>query len=158
MSNLGFSIDPNDPELEEQERGPIPPGRYKVVITSCTSEVNKKRTGKLLTMELALIDRPFRGRKLYDRLNISHENELAQRIGRSRLASYAKATKFVGLLTNTDVFLGKILGVQVVVSKDKGDERERNGIEKVFAVEREQAEAAAAPARSEQLSEPEPWR
>src|SRR5512134_3621341 len=82
MANLGTTFDatviePNKP-LE-----PLPGGRYIAQVVQSEMRTTKDGTGRLLWLELDVLDGPYAGRKLFDRLNLVNANpttvEIAQR-------------------------------------------------------------------------------
>jgi hypothetical protein len=70
---------------------PLPPGLYAARIAGTVTKRTKAGTGILLVVELAISEGSYKGRKLWDYLNIKNPNETAQKIGRSRLASIGSA-------------------------------------------------------------------
>src|SRR5512134_2666372 len=82
MANLGTTFDatviePNKP-LE-----PLPGGRYIAQVVQSEMRTTKDGTGRLLWLELDVLEGPYAGRKLFDRLNLVNANpttvEIAQR-------------------------------------------------------------------------------
>jgi hypothetical protein len=84
---------------------PIPDGRYDVVASAVAVKPTKDGTGRMLTVTWTVIDGDYKGRKLFDRLNVVNKSEVAQKIGRAQLGNRLKAT---GLEGEND--MGKIVG------------------------------------------------
>jgi len=78
---------------------PIKPGTYVAVITDSEMHPTAKGNGKFLLLTLQIIEGQFKGRKVWDRLNLINPNETAVDIARRNLASICRA---VGVLTPKD--------------------------------------------------------
>ena len=78
---------------------PIPAGDYAaVIIDSCERETNKQ-DGHYLNLTLEVIEGEFKGRRLFDILNLDNPNTKAVEIAQRALASICRA---VGNLTPND--------------------------------------------------------
>lgn len=69
----------------------LPPGDYVVCIIESLINETKNGNGQVLKLVLQVVDGGFKGRKLFDYINIQNSNIDAQRIGQSRLSSICKA-------------------------------------------------------------------
>lgn len=78
---------------------PIPAGEYLCVITASDAKPTKAGTGSYLELEFEVIDGPYKGRKLWDRLNLANPNELAVKIARATLSAICRA---VGVMEPKD--------------------------------------------------------
>ncbi|MFV0442155.1 MAG: DUF669 domain-containing protein [Planctomycetaceae bacterium] len=78
---------------------PIPAGEYLCVITNSEDKPTKAGTGSYLELEFEVLDGPFKGRKLWDRLNLANPNELAVKIARATLSAICRA---VGVMEPKD--------------------------------------------------------
>jgi hypothetical protein len=92
----GFDASQVDPKTDFE---PLPKGDYPVVAINSGFEENSKKTGEFLKFELEVIDGPFRGRRLFDRLNLKNQNEKAVKIAQATLSSICRA---VGVLRPRD--------------------------------------------------------
>lgn len=77
----------------------IPAGDYLVMITASQSRATKDGTGEYLELTLEVQDGAYRGRKLWDRLNLSNKNQKAVEIAQRQLAQICHA---VGVLQLQD--------------------------------------------------------
>ena len=122
----------------------LPAGEYQVAIVGSVVEGTKAGTGKFLALELQVLDGPFRGRKLFDRLNIWNPSAKAVEIAKGTLSAICRA---VGVLTPGDSsqLHDKPLSVKVVVTRDVqyGDKNEIKAYRKVGEVAANQASVAA---------------
>lgn len=78
---------------------PIPSGEYLCVITNSEDKPTKAGTGSYLELEFEVLDGPYKGRKLWDRLNLANPNELAVKIARATLSAICRA---VGVMEPKD--------------------------------------------------------
>lgn len=78
---------------------PIPAGDYPVIITESETKLTKDGSGQYLQLKLEIQDGEFRGRILFDRLNLWNNNAQAKEIAHRQLAQIAHA---VGVLQVAD--------------------------------------------------------
>ena len=78
----------------------IPAGFYNVAVTDGEIVPTKDGSGERLTLELTVLDGDFKGRKIFDGLNIKNKNPQAQEIAWQQLSAICHAT---GVLRLTDV-------------------------------------------------------
>jgi len=69
MANLGNTFDANTVEPNTPFQ-PLPPGRYPVQIVASELRPTKDGMGQMLWLEMDVLEGPFAGRKLFDRLNL----------------------------------------------------------------------------------------
>jgi hypothetical protein len=89
MVNLmGFDaskVEPNEPASA------VPKGEYQVIIVESEKKSTSKGDGSLLNMVLQIVEGQFKGRKLYDRLNLWNKNEQAVTIAQGTLSAICRA-------------------------------------------------------------------
>ena len=115
MAQLDFdarNIDPNSYEA-------LPEGTYLVAITESDQQVNKAENGSYLKLKLEILDGAYRGRVLFDRLNLKHPNALAVQIAQQTLSQICHA---VGVLTPRDSVELHNLPLQINVRVKKRDD------------------------------------
>lgn len=98
---------------------PIPNGTYRVHIAD--SSLKDSANGKYIELELEVLDGEFKGRKVWDRLNIVHSNTQAQEIAQRQLSAICHATNTLKL-TSSDQLHFKPMTVKVVIKQDSGYE------------------------------------
>jgi hypothetical protein len=97
MADLrGFNASTVEPS---ESFDPIPAGEYLCVITASDEKPTKAGNGSYLELEFEVIDGPYKGRKLWDRLNLANPNELAVKIARATLSAICRA---VGVMEPKD--------------------------------------------------------
>ncbi|MEZ6146298.1 MAG: DUF669 domain-containing protein [Planctomycetaceae bacterium] len=87
------TVEPND------SFDPIPNGDYLCIITTSEMKPTKAGDGAYLEIELQVIEGPYQGRKLWDRLNLNNANETTVKIARGTLSAICRA---VGVLQPAD--------------------------------------------------------
>ncbi|NRA37012.1 MAG: DUF669 domain-containing protein [Planctomycetes bacterium] len=97
MVQLNFNANNHEPKNGENEA--IPGGEYQACIVATTMKENKKKNGQYLEIESEIIDGQFKGRRIWDRLNIDNPNETAVEIAKGRLSAICHA---VGVMEMTD--------------------------------------------------------
>jgi len=113
MAKLNF--DANQVPPEEQLEA-LPAGWYNVQIVGSEIKPTAKG-GAYLQLDLQVLDGPYAGRRIFDRLNIQNENPTAVEIAYRRLSAYCHA---VGVLKVEDSqqLHGIPLKVRVTVRTD----------------------------------------
>lgn len=80
---------------------PIPSGWYNARVTDSKMEPTSKNDGQLLKLELTILDGPFAGRKVFDRLNLVNNNPTAVQIAYETLSAICHATGVIQLQQST---------------------------------------------------------
>lgn len=77
---------------------PVPSGWYTVMITASEQVENSKKTGQILELEMTIaLPEQFKGRKVFDRLNIINQSAQAQEIAFATLSAICHATGVIQL-------------------------------------------------------------
>tara|TARA_R110000751_G_scaffold185208_2_gene291624 strand:+ start:666 stop:1172 length:507 start_codon:yes stop_codon:yes gene_type:complete len=91
MAKLDFDFDydatPNESAFEV-----YPAGEYTGVIVASDFKETKKRNGFFLELEIMIVDGPLAGKKIWDRLNLKHENPVAMDISKKSYKALKDAT------------------------------------------------------------------
>lgn len=146
MADLTNCYSPNDAEGGFDA---IPSGKYLATITASEWKAAKSGRGEYLELTLTIQDGPFKGRKLWDRLNLKHENATTANIARGQFAGIRKAT---GIIEPRDTTQLHDIAIVVTVAQEKrSDTGDMTNTIKKY--ERRGA-APVAPARAETVAEP----
>jgi len=131
---------------------PVPAGKYVACITSSEMKATKSGDGRYLELEFEIIEGEYKGRKVWDRLNLENPNALAVKIARSELSAICRA---VGVMTPKDsVELHNLpLTITVKVKKRSDNEDLTNEI-KGYA----KKEAASGQQPQQAATDAPPWR
>ena len=131
LAPLGF----NPAEVENMGDGfkVLPPGIYTVIIVESEVADTKNSGGKLLNLTYQVVDGPYMGDSLTDRINIVNKSDVAQKIGLSQLKNICEAIGHAGQLKDSTQLHGKPLSVKIGIESFKnkeGKELQSNRIEK----------------------------
>lgn len=120
MANLNFDAS----QIETNSYDPLPDGWYPVTIVEADMVPTKDGTTEYLKLCFDVTGADYAGRKVWDRLNINHQNQTPREIAQRNLASICKA---IGLIQvrDTDQLVGTSLMVKVraVPADDRFDAR-----------------------------------
>lgn len=75
----------------QDDFSPVPAGDYIAQVTESEIKATKSGTGQMLTLRWQILDGQFKGRLVFDRINIINQNPTAQQIGQSQLSSICRA-------------------------------------------------------------------
>ena len=118
MADLGQNFDPNDVPERDNDFEPIPAGLYTVQITESEVVDIKSANGRALVLTLDVVDGPYAGRKLWDRLNIQHTNAKAQAISQRTLADIFQATATAPSRNSDDLHFKPMIARVAIDAKD----------------------------------------
>lgn len=125
----------NTADLPDQDRfEPIPAGKYAVQIIESDSVALKTGNGESLNITLEVIEGDFAGRKVFDRLNYLHTNQIAQRIGQQGMKSICKAVGFEGHLSDSEVLHGIPLVAKIVIEQKDQNYEPKNVVKGYEAI------------------------
>lgn len=112
MDLNGFNALDHEPT---QLNNPIPADWYEAVIVSREEKTTKAGTGSYLELTIEIVSGAFKGRKVWDRLNLKNPNSTAVEIAQRSLSSICRS---VGVNNPKDSIelLDKPLMVKVAVS------------------------------------------
>jgi len=151
MANLANIIDGgfNASQYEDQpefDDSPIPAGEYYAEIENAELKDTKNGAGTGCNTTFNVLghvgDKSQKGRKTFNWFNLTHSNDVAEKIGRQEFANLCKA---IGkpMLQDTDELLGSQLVIKI--GFDKKDAT-RNQIKRYIALDGYDASKAEAPA------------
>lgn len=141
----------NLPPEEARDFAPIPKGRYKAEVGTVEWK-NAKSGGQYLEVMYFL---PEMNRRLWDRLNLFHQNEQAVSIAKRRLAQLREATGREGG-DDGEEFLDCPVMLEVGVRTNRDSGKEENTI---YAVSAPQVANSARPMQNSQnANRPQPQR
>ena len=116
MANLqGINIDANVPEAGSFTI--IPPATYKAVIAGDKITTTKDGRGKMLELTVQIIEGPYTGLTIIDRLNIVNASQQAQNIAQGTLKRICGVLRAPFPPQNTDSLMGKPMLVTVGVEE-----------------------------------------
>lgn len=101
MANLGMTYDPNAVEPDSGVREPIPEGRYVLQVTDSDVVATSTGSGQMLKLTFEVFDGEFKGRKVFENLNIQNANAQAQEIAQRQLSALCRAAGITQTLTDS---------------------------------------------------------
>ena len=131
MANLqGLNIDANVPEAGSFTV--VPENIYKAVIAGDKIVSTKDGKGKILELTVQIIDGPYTGSTIIDRLNIVNASQQAQNIAQGTLKRICGVLRAPFPPQNTDSLMGKpmlvTVGVEEFTSNKTGNPLKSNKI------------------------------
>lgn len=94
MADLGLINASDLPDFEERDFSPIPPGEYTAMIVE--SEIKTTKSGEMLVLVFEILDTDYKGRKVWNNLNIRNSSTEAEKIA---LAALKQVMTAVGKLS-----------------------------------------------------------
>jgi hypothetical protein len=116
MADLGDTFDPNAIPEDERNFDPVPAGEYLLQVVE--SDLNRKGNNEMLKLTIDVMDGPFANRKIFENLNIRHENPTAQGIAQRALADLCIAVGVAGLRNSEELHFKPFIG-RVKIQEDK---------------------------------------
>lgn len=98
MATLNTTFDATQVE-PQSEFAPLPAGEYLAMIPDSEVKPTKKGQGEYLLLYVTIIDGPYKGRVVFDRLNLWNQNQQAVDIAQRQLSALCHA---VGVMQVTD--------------------------------------------------------
>ena len=157
MASLNFDASQVSPKDE-----PIPAGDYVAQIRDSEIKDTKAGTGQVLRLTWVILDGPFVGRTVFDRINVQNQNPTAEKIGQQTLSSICHT---LGVLRLQDsIQLHNIpCKISVKIKKDDqfGDSNEIKGYSAIgqrpaFAAPQAQQFAPQQPMQQPAYQQPAP--
>lgn len=111
----------------QQSTGPLPAGTYLAHITESDVQPLKSGNGEGLKLTFEIIEGQFKGRRVWENLNIRHANEDTQRIAQSQLSALCHAVNVIKLM-DTAALHFKPVRINVTVREAQGIYKASNNI------------------------------
>ena len=92
MATLNFNANEVEPSVGFE---PLPAGKYQAVISDSDMKTNRAGTGEYLLLEFEIIEGEYKGRKLWNRLNLNHPNPEAVKLARADLSAICHAVNVI---------------------------------------------------------------
>ena len=153
MPSIDFNADEFFKEVGTGDYFPMPPGNYQAQIIQDEEKISKNGD-RYVQLTVQISDGQFKGRLLWESLNLWHSNEKPRSIARATFASICKA---VGVKSprDTSAILNKTLVIGVGVRHNDYKGKEENHI-KVYLPATTQP-SVAPPAPQDVVVSESPW-
>lgn len=143
MAQLNFDAQ-NVPQNEALD--PIPADWYKAMIVESEMKATSAGSGVYLMLTMQVLEGPYAGRKIFDRLNLNNPNPVAVEIAYKTLSSICHSVNQIQVQDSQQLH-GKPLQVKVVVKPPKDGYDASNDVKGYKAIDAGGAAVgAAAPA------------
>jgi hypothetical protein len=107
----GFDAEQVEPNVDF---GAVPAGRYEVMMTESEWQDNSRGTGRFLKLTFQILEGEFKGKPLWDRLNLDNPSEKAVQIAKGSLSAICRA---VGVTRPKDT--SELHSIPLIVRVDK---------------------------------------
>lgn len=144
-----------DPDNVQGDYTPLPAGEYRVIVKDSDMVENSAKTGSFLKLDLEVIDGEYKGRTIFDRLNLDNPNQQAVDIAQRTLNAICVATGKMAIADSSELHDIPIVAV-VKVDPPRGEYGASNSIRTYKAANGTQA--AAAPANDGGSQKAPPWK
>lgn len=162
MAELNFDSDSIEPTGNFE---PLPLGEFLVMISASEMKPTKNGEGQYLQLTYDVIEGEYKGRKVFDRLNLVNKNEQAQEIAQRSLSAICRC---VGVLhpKNSEELHDKPMVIKVGIRPASGEFQASNVV-KAYSrtdgkdlkeVTEETPKGKAAPATASGAKPKKPWQ
>lgn len=121
MAALGGTIDPNTIPPDDRSFDPIPAGTQAIAHVTESEVKQTKNGGTMAVLRWDVLDGPYKGRVIWDNVNLRNANPKAAEIGQRHMSSIAVATG-AGAVTDTVQIHHKPCLVKIGIEKQEGYE------------------------------------
>ncbi len=98
---------------------PIPAGKYVAAIVDSATKPTRNGAGEYLELTFEVLEGPYKGRRVWERLTLKHTNDTTVRIARGNLSAICRA---VGVMAPTDSTELHDLPLSIAVALRKRDD------------------------------------
>lgn len=145
MAYIGFNAQSVTPASSSFDL--LPRGRYLATCIESEMKTNQARTGEYLKLSFEILDGPHKGRRLFDQINVRHQNPKAVEIALGILSQLCHAVNVLDLQDSMQLHnIPVILSVGIEKGRDGFDDRNR--IYSYHSTKEEQAPSFAPPANA----------
>lgn len=99
---------------DEVPSGPVPAGRYVCQVSGSIIK-DTSSGGRMIVVDFQIDEGQFRGRHVFENLNLWHSNPTVSEIAKKQLANIAKSCGFNDVLRRTEELNGRRLALQIEV-------------------------------------------
>jgi hypothetical protein len=144
MAYLGSAFDPGSVE-PAQDFEPVPAGEYVAMITD--SEMRPTRTGgQMLSLTHQIIEGEFKGRLVWESLNLVNSNPKTVSIAQGHLSAICHAVGVTQAIQDSDMLHNRPMAIRIEVDAQEGY-KPRNRIKAWKAIAPVEAAPSRAPAK-----------
>jgi hypothetical protein len=132
MAKFGMTFDPGAvPEGDRPSGELLPSGRYTAQIIESNVADTKSGRGQIATLTWEILDGPHERRRVWSRVNVFHENQMAQDIGQRFLKQITDALN-LGPIDDTTALEFQPVEITVGIEKSRDPQYpDRNEVKRV---------------------------
>lgn len=86
-----------------------PPGKYSVLIEAAEVKPTKTGTGHILKLTMQILDGEYKGRKLFDNINLQNPSAQCVEIGMRTLSALGRALSIAAITDTTQLLKGVVI-------------------------------------------------
>ena len=116
MAQFSFNAAEVNPQSDFD---PVPNGEYPVIVIESEWKETKAGTGTYLQLVLEVIDGAYKGRKIWDRLNLKNQNQTAVNIAQKALSQICHSIGHLNLEDTVELH-NKPMLAKIVVKQQPG--------------------------------------
>lgn len=131
MSQIAF----NAGEVPEDSFEPVPEGEYTCHIIRSEMKENRAGTGQFLELRVQVLDEPYTGKLIFERLNLINPNETAVKIANRTLADICIAVGKMEIEDSEELHGVEFKANIEIVIDESGEYPPQNEIKKYKAIE-----------------------
>ena len=143
MSNLG-NFDPTT--VDPNQVPPFPDGNYCLQAIESEIKPTSKGTGTMLNLILEVIEGEYKGRRVYEGINIQNNSAAAQQIGQKQLSALCHACGHLKAVTDSNELHYKPFWATIGTKIDDSGKYKPKNVVKKYLFENGNVPAGAAPA------------
>lgn len=136
----------------KDEYAPLPAGRYTAMIVKSETKATKAGNGSYLSLEIDIVDGQYKGRKLFENLNLDNPNEQAVNIAKVTLANICRAVGVLHPKDSSELHL-KPISIMVSVIPESKDFPASNRVKRWDAPDA----VSASPIQAKAPANAKPW-
>lgn len=150
MAQLGNAFDSGQHD-DMNNFDPIPAAEYTAQVTGSDVKATKDKTGKYIALEFTVLTGEFKGRKIWQNLNIVNKNPVTVEIAEKELATLCRAVG-KSVIQDTQELHGKPMLMKVRIVPAKGQYPPKNAPTGYTAIG-----AGSAPSGDGEDGDDAPW-
>lgn len=108
MASLSFNANDVAPSAPREV---LPPGEYLIQAVKSDVKPTRSGNGTVAEYEYEILDGQFKGRRLWDRFNMRHENAQAQEIGQRQFSALCHAAGVMNVSNTEQLHFKPVIGV-----------------------------------------------
>lgn len=141
MAQLDFDASAVEPSTPFEA---LPAGKYLAVAVASEIKATKNGNGQYLKMTFEVIDGQFKGRKIFENLNIQNQNKQAEEIAQRALSMLCRATGVMKLADSLELH-DKPVYLDLAVRPAEGTYSAQNQVKGYYSADGEAPKATATP-------------